>query len=59
MSAYAADELGAHGYQLEAEHFIQKPFTPATLRTFVQQLLPDLKVPDRPILPASDVTRHG
>jgi two-component system, cell cycle sensor histidine kinase and response regulator CckA len=56
MSAYAAHELSQHGYQLEAGHFIQKPFAPATLRTFVQQLLPDLKVPEHPILPASDVT---
>lgn len=59
MSAYASDELDGHGYQLEAEHFIQKPFTPVTLRGFVQQLLPDLKVPDRPILPATDITWAG
>jgi CheY-like chemotaxis protein len=56
MSAYGATELDQHGYHLEAEHFIQKPFAPATLRAFVQELLPNLKVPSRPILPASDVT---
>jgi CheY-like chemotaxis protein len=56
MSAYAATDLDQHGYQLEAKHFIQKPFAPATLRAFVQELLPDLKVLDHPILPASDVT---
>ncbi len=59
MSAHAADELETHGYQLEAEHFIRKPFTPATLQALVQRLLPDLKVPSHPILPASDVTWYG
>jgi hypothetical protein len=43
MSAYAANEPDAHGYDLEAEHFIQKRFTQASLRTFVQ-LLPRLEV---------------
>jgi DNA-binding response OmpR family regulator len=56
MSGYTRPELITHGYHLQADHFIQKPFAPATLRAFAQELLPDLKVPDRPILPASDVT---
>lgn len=31
----------------------------STLRAFVQRLLPDLKVPDHPILPAGNVMWYG
>jgi CheY-like chemotaxis protein len=59
MSAYSKQELMENGYQIEAEHFLEKPFTLTTLRTLVKTLLPDLKVPSQPILPASDVTWCG
>jgi CheY-like chemotaxis protein len=59
MSAYSRLELTEHGYRLEAKHFLQKPFTPATLRGLVTSLLPDLRVPKNPILPSSEVTWCG
>lgn len=59
MSAYSKEELIEYGYRLDAEHFLQKPFTPATLRAMVKHLLPNLKVPSHPILPAADVTWCG
>ena len=59
MSAYTKQELEANGYQIEAEHFLQKPFTLATLRSLAKTLLPDLKVPSQPILPASYVMWCG
>src|SRR6476660_1013307 len=45
MSAYSRQELAEHGYQIEAEHFLHKPFSPATLRSLVKRLLPHLKIP--------------
>jgi len=59
MSAYSRLELIENGYRLEAKHFLQKPFTPATLRGLVTSLLPDLRVPKNPILPSSEVTWCG
>ncbi len=59
MSAYSRQELEEHGYQIDAEHFLHKPFTPATLRTLVKSLLPNLKIPSQPIVPASEVTWCG
>ena len=59
MSAYTKQELEENGYQIEAEHFLQKPFTLATLRSLVKTLLPNLKVPTKPILPAKYVTWCG
>ena len=59
MSAYSRQELAEHGYQIEAEHFLHKPFSPATLRSLVKTLLPDLKIPTRPILPATEVRWCG
>lgn len=56
MSAYSRQELAAHGYEIEADNFLHKPFTPATLRRLVKTLLPDLKVPNEPIFPASEIT---
>ena len=59
MSAYSPAELASMGYKVEVAHFLQKPFTPDTLRSLVRTLLPDLKFPEKPILPASDVTWWG
>lgn len=59
MSAYTKQELDEKGYRIEAGHFLQKPFTLATLRTLVKTLLPNLKVPSKPILPATYVTWCG
>jgi hypothetical protein len=59
MSAYSGQELAEHGYQIEAEHFLHKPFTPATLRSLVKTLLPNLKIPTQPILPATEVRWCG
>ncbi len=59
MSGYSVEELASMGYELEVPHFLQKPFTPQMLRTMVKQLLPNLKVPSQPILPATDVTWWG
>ena len=59
MSAYSLKELLENGYKVEAHHFLQKPVKPGLLRETVQKLLPDLKVPSRPILPHSDVTWCG
>ena len=59
MSAYTKEELVEHGYQIEAAHFLQKPFTLAILRSLAKTLLPDLKVPSKPILPAKYVTWCG
>lgn len=59
MSAYTKQELDEYGYRIEAGHFLQKPFTLEILRTLVKTLLPHLKVPSKPILPATDVTWCG
>jgi CheY-like chemotaxis protein len=59
MSAYTKHGLEEYHYQIEAEHFLQKPFTLETLRSLVRMLLPNLKVPSKPILPASYVTWCG
>ncbi|HKN87651.1 MAG TPA: hypothetical protein VJV04_12385, partial [Nitrospiraceae bacterium] len=32
MSAYSVAELAAMGYDVQVPHFLQKPFTPETLR---------------------------
>ena len=59
MSAYSREELSEYGYQIETKHFLHKPFTPATLRSLVKSLLPNLKVPSQPIIPATEVTWYG
>ena len=59
MSAYSRQELAEHGYQIEAEHFLHKPFSPATLRSLVKTLLPDLKIQNHSVLPATEVTWCG
>lgn len=59
MSAYSVTELAAKGYKVDVPHFLQKPFTPETLRTMVKQLLPNLQIPSKPILPPIDVTWCG
>jgi CheY-like chemotaxis protein len=60
MSAYSPGELAENGYQLvEAQQFLQKPFTGGMLREHIQKLLPDLQMPRNPILPVSDVTWTG
>jgi len=59
ISAYSTEELTERGYPLEAKHFLQKPFTPAILRTLVHNLLPDIDVPSEDVLPTRDVTWYG
>jgi len=59
MSAYSLQELTEQGYHVDVEYFLQKPFTPPTLRRLVHDLLPNLKIPSRPILPISAVTWCG
>lgn len=59
MSAHSLPELTEKGYTIQAKHFLQKPFTPAALRGLVRMLLPGLKVPTHPILPATEVTWYG
>ena len=59
MSAYPVAELAAIGYKVEVPHFLQKPFTPETLRALAKQLLPHLQVPSTPILHESDVVWVG
>ena len=59
MSAYSVAELAAMGYAVEVPHFLQKPFTPDTVRALAKQLLPHLKVPSTPILPDTDVVWIG
>lgn len=59
MSAYSRKELADHGYRIETDHFLQKPFTPAVLRSIVKTLLLHLKIPSQPILPATEVTWCG
>lgn len=59
MSAYSRKELAEQGYQIEAKHFLQKPFSHATLRGLVQGLMPDLKLLKNPIVPCTEVTWYG
>jgi CheY-like chemotaxis protein len=59
MSGYTVQELSANGYHIQAQHFIHKPITPGLLRARVQKLLPDLKIPSEPILPATDIVWWG
>jgi response regulator RpfG family c-di-GMP phosphodiesterase len=59
MSAYTTQELSEHGYHIQHQHFIQKPITPALLRSRVKTLLPDLKVSSKPILSATDIIWWG
>jgi len=59
MSAYTTQELAENGYQLQSQHFLKKPITSAVFRATVQNLLPNLTVPTKPILPPSDVTWCG
>ncbi|MBA3753473.1 MAG: hypothetical protein H0X01_04910 [Nitrospira sp.] len=59
MSGYSVAELAAMGYEVQVPHFLQKPFTPETLRAMVKQLLPHLHIPRSLTLPADDVTWEG
>jgi DNA-binding NtrC family response regulator len=49
MSAYSLPELAELGYTVETPRFLQKPFTPETLRAMVKELLPHLHIPSEPI----------
>jgi DNA-binding NtrC family response regulator len=49
MSAYSVAELAEMGYKVEVPHFLQKPFTPETLRALMKQLLPHLHIPSDPV----------
>jgi CheY-like chemotaxis protein len=59
MSAYTSQELAENGYHVQSRLFLQKPIKPQTLRDTVRNLFPDLEVPSKPILPASDITWCG
>jgi DNA-binding NtrC family response regulator len=59
MSAYTSQELAENGYHIQSRRFLQKPIKPKTLRETVRDLFPDLEVPSKPILPASDITWCG
>ena len=55
MSAHSVAELAAMGYKVEVPHFLQKPFTPETLRAMVKELAPHLNIPRILTLPADEV----
>lgn len=54
MSAYSVAELATMGYTVEVPHFLQKPFTPETLRATAKQLLPHLQIPTDPMRRETD-----